>query len=123
MVEITPRLRHLLLLLSSDKPGEVIAAAAAVGRTLHAAGADWHDLVNGLLGAAASELARKPEEPHYEPDEEDWHEMREFCLEREHKLRSREREFIHDLERWRGDLTERQAAWLCAIYERLRRGG
>ena len=40
------RLAKLLPLLASDKGGEVIATAAAVGRTLAAAGADWHDLAD-----------------------------------------------------------------------------
>jgi hypothetical protein len=46
---LTPRLRQLLLMLSSDRPGEVTAAAAAIGRALKAAGTDWRGLVDGLL--------------------------------------------------------------------------
>lgn len=44
VVALAPKLTKLVLLLGSDKPGEVVAAAAAIGRTLQAGGADWHDL-------------------------------------------------------------------------------
>jgi len=50
LAPIAPRLRKLLLMLSSSAPGEVVAAAGAIGRTLKDAGADWHDLAGGLLG-------------------------------------------------------------------------
>ena len=33
-------------MLSSDKAGEVVAAAAAIERTLKAAACDWHDLAD-----------------------------------------------------------------------------
>jgi hypothetical protein len=49
----------------------------------------------------------------------DWHVMHEFCLDRDRLLRPREREFINNLGDWRGDLTEKQRAWLVAIYQRL----
>ena len=46
LAPIAPKLAKLLPLLGSDKHGEVVAAALAVGRTLASAGADWHDLPN-----------------------------------------------------------------------------
>jgi hypothetical protein len=42
--QVAPKLAKLLPVLASDKDGEVIATARAIGRTLSAAGADWHDL-------------------------------------------------------------------------------
>jgi hypothetical protein len=57
-MQITPRLRQLLLLLSSDQPGEVGAAAAAIKRTLRNGGCDFHDLVAGLI--ASPSLAPTP---------------------------------------------------------------
>jgi hypothetical protein len=41
---VAPRLAKLVPLLGSDKPGEVAAAVAAIGRTLRGAGLDWHTL-------------------------------------------------------------------------------
>ena len=43
-----PRLAKLLPLLGSDKPGEVVATANAIGRALKSCGADWHDLASML---------------------------------------------------------------------------
>jgi hypothetical protein len=46
----------LLPLLASEHDGEVVAAARAIGRTLAAAGLDWHALANAIqtlpVGAA-----------------------------------------------------------------------
>ena len=52
-VDLCKRLARLLPLLSSDQPGEVTAAAAAVGRALKAAERDWHDLVAVLTSVPA----------------------------------------------------------------------
>lgn len=46
--EIAPKLEKLVLMLSSDQAGEVVAAAAAIKRALRTAGADWYDLARGL---------------------------------------------------------------------------
>jgi hypothetical protein len=106
-----PRLRQLILLLSSNQPGEVVAAAGAITRTLRSVGADWHTLADGLL---ADEQLRHPR-----ADDEDWHHIREFCLGRDYLLRSRERDFLIDLARWDRDLTAKQSQWLFAIYARV----
>jgi hypothetical protein len=56
--EIDPtRIAKLLRLLSADKPGEVVAAAAALTRTLEASGKDIHDL------AAIVESGLRPAPP------------------------------------------------------------
>jgi hypothetical protein len=46
-----PKLAKLIPLLGSDKDGEVVAAARAIGRALQSAKADWHDLVRVLTDA------------------------------------------------------------------------
>src|SRR5262245_39778790 len=108
-----PRLRQLLLMLSSDQPGEVAAAAAAIGRVLKAAGTDWHELANGLLAET-----RQPKGQHWRDNADtwdaadNWREMHEFCVECAELLRSREQEFIESLGEWRGRPTEKQLAWL-----------
>jgi hypothetical protein len=48
-------LAKLLPLLASDQPGDVVATAAAITRTLAAAGADWH----GLAALVAGETKRQ----------------------------------------------------------------
>jgi hypothetical protein len=106
-----PRLRQLILLLSSNQPGEVVAAAGAITRTLRSVGADWHLLVDNLL---PDEQLRHPR-----VDDDGWHRIREFCLSRDYLLRPRERDFLIDLDRWDGDLTDKQSKWLSAIYARV----
>jgi hypothetical protein len=115
-----PRLRQLLLMLSSNHPGEVAAAAAAIGRTLKAAGTDWHALASGLLTEAPQPRSQRWRRDNDTDDAADrWREMHEFCAERIELLRSREQEFIESLGEWRGRPTDKQLAWLVAIYTRL----
>jgi hypothetical protein len=54
----TSRLAKFLLLLGSDKPGEVCAAATALCRTLKSSGHDLHDLVSALNGRPSSIATR-----------------------------------------------------------------
>jgi hypothetical protein len=116
LAEIGPKLKKLLLMLSSDQPGEVINAARLIGTTLHGVGADWHDLTAGLLTpVSATHSAR------WGDDDLDWHAMREFCLRHSELLRSREREFMDSIGDWRGQLTEKQFTWLNSIHARVRR--
>ena len=49
------RLGKAVALLGSPQDGEVIAAAHAIGRTLDAAGMDWH----GLAALVSAEAARQ----------------------------------------------------------------
>lgn len=107
---VAERLEKLLLMLSSDKDGEVVCAARAVERTLNSVGADWHDLVAALL---------KPAAPTNRFGE--WQMMREYCAQHPTQLHSREREFVADLAHWRGALTEKQMSWLASIHARLKR--
>jgi hypothetical protein len=52
---IAPKLGKLIPLLASDKDGEVLAAARAIGRTLKSAKSDFHDLVAALTPAVSQE--------------------------------------------------------------------
>jgi hypothetical protein len=119
-IPITPRLRQLLLLLSSDQPGEVAAAASAITRILQKSGADWHALVDGLVKDTPQQK-RAAHADHNDGAAADWRVMRDFCLARRNRLRERELEFLDSLGSWRGDLTEKQHGWLSAIHGRLRR--
>ena len=114
--QIVPRLKKLLLMLSSERDGEIVNAARLIGTTLRGVGADWHDLVAGLLTSARTATQSAPNDR-----ELNWHAMREFCLQHSELLRPREFEFVTGLGNWRGQLTERQSAWLNAIHARVRR--
>ena len=114
--QIAPRLKKLLLMLSSDRDGEVINAVHLIDAALRGVGADWHDLVGGLLAPTGTQSS------HDNDDRDlDWRVMREFCLQHLHLLRPREHEFITSLGEWHGHPTERQSAWLSSIYARVRR--
>jgi hypothetical protein len=49
LMPIAPRLRKLLLMLSSSHDGEVVAAARKIERLLHDGSHDWHDLAEALF--------------------------------------------------------------------------
>lgn len=58
-----PRIAKLIPLLGSDQPGEVIAAAAGIGRTLEAHSSDWFDLQDCVGGARACKGQRSTPRP------------------------------------------------------------
>jgi hypothetical protein len=58
--QIAPRLKKLLLMLSSERDGEVVNAARLIGTTLRRADSDWHDLAAGLLETPTN---KKPPSP------------------------------------------------------------
>jgi hypothetical protein len=109
------RLTKLLLMLSSDRDGEVVAAAKAIGRALQATGKDWHDLARRLSVPVKARISEQAPPRH----DKNWRAMHEHCIQHDDRLRPREREFIDSLGSWRGDLTEKQRSWLVAIYQRL----
>jgi hypothetical protein len=58
---IAERIAQIIPRLGSDHDGEVVATAAAIGRVLKSAGADWHDLVDAVKAGAV--LPPPKEEP------------------------------------------------------------
>jgi hypothetical protein len=130
IADIAPKLQKLVLLLSSDQPGEVAAAAKAIERALQGIGADWHDLARELAKPApAAPQPNTSKNNGYshrwddDDDDDDWRELRDFCQRHENWLHGREQDFIETLEHWRGRPTEKQMNWLRSIYARLRRAG
>jgi hypothetical protein len=115
---IAGKLQRLVLMLSSNQPGEV-AAANAIERTLKSAGADWHDHAR-VIASPPSVKARQPNfDESRDGASSDWRSMRDHCLRHEARLREREREFLNSLKKWRGHPTPKQRDWLQAIYDRL----
>lgn len=125
---LAPRIAQLVrLLLGSDQPGEVVAAAAALNRTLGAAGLDRHDFADGIeagLQAMEAEPATDAPHPHRDrdPDFVSWRAMVDYCLLRDSGLSDRERDFLQSLRSWRGAPTTKQIDWLSSIYNRLKGG-
>jgi hypothetical protein len=75
----TERLAKLVRLLASDKDGEVLAAIAALKRTLDIAEMDFHDmaaaLVSGLKPRTPERASREPPPP----DLYNWESMAWYC--------------------------------------------
>jgi hypothetical protein len=112
------KLGKLIRLLGSDKPGEVVAAANAINRSLQSAGMDIHRL--------ADAVASVPLGPQRSPDSSDaddqsrWRDIRNFCADRAEFLTKRELQFIASMANWRGRPTPKQLNWLLMIERRIR---
>lgn len=125
------RIGQLVRLLGSDRSGEIVAAAAAIKRTLASAGTDFHHLGEvvdrGLqhhVPPAAPPKARQRRSP---VDDNDIAAIIRFCAFPGNRLTERERDFIRSLDRLVLQLgdnfepSEKQLTWLMGIYQRLRR--
>ncbi len=114
---ILPRIRKLIPVLGSDQPGEVVAAANAIGGSLRGTGCDWHDL------AAAISSGRSLDPPHdYQCSQFAFGDLARFCRDADGgRLSDVERRFVLDMAGlgfFRRPST-RQEAWLKAIYSHL----
>lgn len=105
LTAIAPRLRKLLLMLSSDHDGEVIAGARAIGRALRDSGLDWHHLADTVI-----RVDRPPD---------DWRTMAKYCRGQAHRLSPREFDFISNIALSRCEPSPKQLKWLRDIYARL----
>jgi hypothetical protein len=112
LAPIAPQLGKLVLMLSSNHDGEIVATARAIDRVLRSHRLDWHDFAQAICLPAP---AARP------CDDADWRDLLAFCASRMNRLNSREREFLRSIAQWRGqNLTERQRNWLEAIADKLR---
>lgn len=114
------RIEKFLLLLASDKPGEVVAAAAALCRALKAEGRDLHDLVGALNGRVVyrDKVVEKKVYPSVE--ELSTREIAQLCLDQDTSdLNDRERQFLDDMSRRYSTPTPKQEAWLFALHDKL----
>lgn len=109
------KLAKLVPLLSSDKPSEIVATVAAIGRTLASAGIDFNDLACALPAALIECVA--------EQDEPTVADMIVWLGRRLDLLSERERDFVWNLSRLRRTPTEKQVDWLRALYDRERGNG
>ncbi len=116
------RVAQLLPRLASDQPGDVVSSAAALVRVLKSEGKDLHDLVKLLSGQPTivyRDVFRDKPKP-----EGEWQAKANYCVERSDALTAKEKEFVNDMAvrlKHRTEPTERQAAWLDAIWHRLKR--
>ena len=131
------RLEKLIKLLTSDKDGEIVAAARAIHRTLKGAGSDIHELASRLKDGGLSEAemrkvyeaGRQAEKDAAAADvkftdveEPASHvEMAKFCVEHDGgHLTSWERNFAEEMIHWRCP-SEKQLVILRRIYRKQKR--
>jgi hypothetical protein len=133
------RLRKLCGMFSSSHDGEIANAARMADRLVRAAGLVWGDVLRPSLpppsprepfpdfaehqrraraAQAADAAARAARAPPPE-DYAHWHVMARHCVNRHDKLSAREFEFIFSLVCRTRAPTERQMAWLTAIFDRV----
>ena len=118
-LSLPPKVALLIPLLGSNQDGEVLGAARAIERTLKAAGCDWHDLVKFIAAPPVTPIDRQSTETVRTAFE-----VAKWCAAHVARLSDRERVFVNDMTSrlmWNGTATEKQSAWLRAIYVRLRR--
>jgi hypothetical protein len=108
---LVAKLDPLIRRLASIHDGEVVATARAIERRLRAERFDLNDLAETVRRQAPPLAPQQPQPA--------WREMRSFCLQHRSRLSARELEFVTDLGRWRGSLTDKQFNWLSAIHARL----
>jgi hypothetical protein len=114
---IAGKLANCLHILSSDKEGEVVAAARALRRTLRSAGTDIHALAeqierppNGRLSErdmqrlydkGFNDRKRAAEDDRHSDSHNadgipDWNDIGRFCQQRSNRLRENERGFVDE---------------------------
>jgi hypothetical protein len=149
VADITPILGKLgacIRLLSSDRPGEIVAAANSICRLLKTAGADIHVLADRVEHANGGKLSQAEMRKLYDAgfeagkraaengpmfrninldEEPSWSEIARECAAHPNRMRSeREKEFVADMVRrltHGGEPTPKQADWLRKIFARVRR--
>jgi hypothetical protein len=113
---IPPKIALLIPLLGSAVDGEVLGAARAIGRTLGAAGQDFHDFARAVLPLTTTDQDRAPARG-------DWRADLHLAVAHINRLTEREQTFVANLAssaRWR-EPSAKQQAWLSNIALRLRR--
>jgi hypothetical protein len=111
------KIGKLVRLLGSDRPGEVVAAAAALKRALAASGRDLHD----LAATVESGLRQEPPTPRAwgpaAPAADNWQSMAWFCHHHRHRLPEHHRQFVEDLLLGQGDAFDCGQVCIWAITE------
>lgn len=123
---IRPRLGQFVRLLASDRDGEVVAAARAIGRMLKGAGVDFHDLAATVETEPAERVVvqwRDRPVPTASTEPKSWPELARWIRDNDKgRLAVHERDFVRDMASrlvLNGQPSEKQAAWLRRLYAKL----
>jgi hypothetical protein len=107
------RLVKLLGMMGSAHAGERSVAAQKADQLVRERGLTWGEVFSYIAPAKTKHNTDS------DNTSDDWQRMRKFCLQYPTRLRPREHQFLLSLASWRGDLTEKQEAWLMGIYLRV----
>ena len=114
------KLSLLIPRLGSDSDGEIVATVLAIGRTLAAAGLDFHDLTDRLTESRNLPPAIIPEpDEHMTADE--YLNAVEVLLEKGSWINEKELDFLQNMQAWtvKGFRpSEKQRLWIATILER-----
>jgi hypothetical protein len=110
------RLCKILGMLGSDHPGERDTAARMASRMLSDLSLTWAQVI---VAPAPSIVPQRPR-PHG-ASTDTWRRMALYCHNRRWSLTAAEQRFVADMVNHRSEPSERQADWLCAIYDRVLR--
>jgi hypothetical protein len=136
------RIAMLVRLLASDKDGEILAATAALKRTLHSAGTDINGLASGIENLGKStvvpdEIKKKIWDAAVQHTENrlhgaddfidssgkpTWQSVALYCQRNKHRLRPQTHEFVDKMASqtvWDREPTERQHKYLFALFLQL----
>jgi hypothetical protein len=144
LAPVADKIAKLIKLLSSNRDGEVVAAARALCRTLESAGGDLHMLaatienpsgslseaeMQRLYTAGYDDGVRAAENAHHGADDfanidgtPSWHKVALYCQRNSGKLEERHHKFINDMASrtvWAGEPTEKQQRYLLSLFYKL----
>jgi hypothetical protein len=117
VLPVAPKLRRLIPLLGSDKPGEVLGTVEAMKRILAGAGLDLFDLAKALGDPPAYVSGPAPT---------NWHSLVALCLAQPTALRDQDITFLHSMRRQLlagRTPSEKQAEWLRSCWTRVDAAG
>jgi hypothetical protein len=122
LAAIAERLGKLIPRLATDQDGEVVATARAIGRTLHSARLDFHDLAQAVVTEPAPVVVYR-ERPAPSSEPQSWSALARWCRAQDlGRLTPREREFVADMCAklvLDAKPTDKQANWLRSLYAKL----
>lgn len=126
LAPVAPKIAKLIPRLATNHDGEVVATVRAIERTLKSAGFDFHTLAHALEEEPQEKVVVVyRDRPKNATDPDTWAEVAKWCRENDReRLSPKEREFVRDMAArlvCDGEPTEKQAAWLRAIYAKLRK--
>jgi hypothetical protein len=142
LATIAPRLRKLLLMLSSSQPGEIVAAAHAINQTLKSAGQDWHAFAEAiepaiseadmrrLYNAGYGDGVQAAENKHHDGHDfvnvdglPKWHQVARYCQHHIDELDERHHRFVNDMAGRtvydQYEPTEKQRKYLLSLFYKL----